>query len=342
MSDGFDALTALRASVTDHLAGHREEALSRCYEMGRRMVAAGEGFMAVVGAMREVLGELAERPLSAEQLRGRNEAAWECFQEWLAPYEVAARGYIETGNLQEHRGRLEEEVQRRTADLERTVAMLTKAVRERQRLTVRLVRAQEEERQRIAGDVHDDPVQVMGAVQMRLYALRQKLEDPARVAETDAIAAEVQLAVERLRALMFEMSARGLATSGLAATIEDYLVRTFPEGIDYQLVNRMDSEPELSLRTILYRIVQEALINVRKHARASQVAVTLESNGSGYHAEVSDNGVGFNIAAAPPPGHHVGLAMMKERAEGWSGSLVVRSQRCMGTRVLAMLPSPPD
>ena len=342
MTDSFDALTALRASVTDHLGDHREEALSRCYEMGRRMVAEGQGFMTVVGAMREVLAELAERPLSVEQHRRRNDAAWECFREWLAPYEVAARGYVETGNLQVHRGRLEEEVQRRTADLERTVTKLTKAVRERQRLTVRLVRAQEEERQRIAGDVHDDPVQVMGAVQMRLYALRQKLTDPSRVEETDAIAVEVQLAVERLRALMFEMSARGLATAGLAATIEDYLVRTFPEGTSYQLINRMETEPELSLRTILYRIVQEALINIRKHARATQVMVTLESNGNGYHAEVSDNGVGFNTATAPPPGHHVGLAMMRERAEGWGGSLAVRSKRGLGTRVLASLPAPPD
>ena len=89
---------------------------------------------------------------------------------------------------------------------------------------------------------------------------------------------------------------------------------------------------------ILYRLAQEALTNVRKHARASTAAVLLDERDGGYRLRVTDNGVGFKVEDASPVPGHLGLAAMRERAELAGGWLRIESAVDAGTTVECWLP----
>ena len=196
-----------------------------------------------------------------------------------------------------------------------------RALDERGRLLTHLVRAQEEERRRIAWDVHDDTIQSMVAVGMRLQLLAAAL--PAEHAEAvlrlnDTVGA----AVGRLRDLTFHLHPPGLDSGGLVDALSEYLEQ-FADGagLSYDLVPNLDEEPPPEIAITVFRICQEALTNVRKHARASSVRVWLATAGQGVHVKVGDDGVGFDYPGdAPARRGHFGLIEMRERAEisgGW-------------------------
>jgi PAS domain S-box-containing protein len=229
-------------------------------------------------------------------------------------------------------------------ELERSLQLLQRAMEERQLLLGRLVRAQEEERQRIAADIHDDPVQSMTAVGYRLYALAKELgEDRAEaVAEIER---DISHAVQRLRTLMFELRPPALDRQGLAAALELFLGEAWlPRRLEERLVdNRIVHEPASEIRASLYRICQEAITNVAKHAGASRVEVLLEEADGGVRVRVADDGRGFRPTPdeLPEPGH-LGLTAMRERAELLGGTLNVKSAPGEGTVVEVWVPTPTD
>ncbi|HYL08470.1 MAG TPA: PAS domain S-box protein, partial [Candidatus Udaeobacter sp.] len=140
---------------------------------------------------------------------------------------------------------------------------------ERAELVRRLVDAQEDERRRIAADVHDDAVQVMSAVTMRLHLLAQKLTDPNERELVAKLQSTVSLAIERLRNLLFELSPPALEQQGLQVALR-MLADEFERdhGIVVQIAGGLTSEPDPACGLTIYRIAQEALINVQKHAQA--------------------------------------------------------------------------
>jgi len=223
------------------------------------------------------------------------------------------------------------------AGLRASLDALRRSESERRLLVQQLVRASEEERARLAGDVHDDSVQAMTAVGMRLETLKRRLADPDRVAEVDQLQTTVSDAVSRLRHLLFELRPPALDQHGVAAALRELLDR-----LDVR--SRLDAsgfeEPPDELRTILYRVAQESLANVRKHAAASSVTVALESDPGGWRVRITDDGVGFapDVAGADPT--HMGLASMRERAEMGGGSCSVTSAAGAGTIVEVFLPRP--
>ena len=223
------------------------------------------------------------------------------------------------------------------AGLRASLDALRRSESERRLLVQQLVRASEEERARLAGDVHDDSVQAMAAVGMRLETLKRRLTDPDRVAEVDQLQTTVSDAVSRLRRLLFELRPPALDQHGVAAALRELLDR-----LDVR--SRLDAsgfeEPPDELRTILYRVAQESLANVRKHAGASSVTVALESDPRGWCVRITDDGVGFAPDVAGPDPTHMGLASMRERAEMGGGSCSVRSSRGAGTTVEVILPRP--
>jgi PAS domain S-box-containing protein len=212
---------------------------------------------------------------------------------------------------------------------------LRRSESERRLLVQQLVRASEEERARLAGDVHDDSVQAMAAVGMRLETLKRRLTDPDRVAEVDQLQTTVSDAVSRLRHLMFELRPPALDQHGVAAALRELLDRL---DVRSRLEASGFEEPPDELRTILYRVAQESLANVRKHAGASNVTVALESDPAGWRVRVTDDGVGFEFDAAGLDPTHMGLASMRERAEMGGGSCSVRSAPGAGTTVEVFLP----
>lgn len=219
------------------------------------------------------------------------------------------------------------------------VRELELADRERQRLLAHLVRVQEDERERIAGDIHDDSVQVMTAVAMRLEMLQGKLADPVLQERHAKLQDTVRLAIARLRHLLFQLHPAALERDGLAAAIEAYLEHSADTLTDFEVDDRLPAEPPPELRALLYRIVQEAIVNTLKHADASRIDVRLEAADDGFEVTVQDDGAGFDVTDAQVPRHgHLGLRSMRQRAELAGGWLRLDSVPGQGTTVRVWVP----
>jgi PAS domain S-box-containing protein len=214
---------------------------------------------------------------------------------------------------------------------------------QRRSLLERVVTSQEEERRQVAGDIHDDAIQAMVAVTLQLQALGGRLRDPRSNELLERLAATATESVGRLRQLVFELRPPLLDEVGLAAAIEHYARRAGElAGFAVQVSDEAAGELPAELRVVAYRIVQEALVNVRVHARASRVAIRLEEADSGVLVRVSDDGIGFlpGLAERRPAGH-LGLVSMREQAAMAGGWCRVASAPGMGTTVELWLPRPP-
>jgi signal transduction histidine kinase len=231
---------------------------------------------------------------------------------------------------------LEHSVAERTLELRTAVARLEEADEQRRRLLAHVVRAGEEERQRIAGDLHDDPVQKLVALKMRLELMAQshpELEDLPTAHEV------VLLCIHSLRHMLFDLRPPVLDEQGLGAALRSFLENA-EVSFDWIVLDELEDEPAPQARLILYRIAQEALTNARKHSEAEEVRVTLSDAEGGVAMEISDDGVGFEprgaIVAAPG---HMGLAAIRERAEMAGGRCELHSLPGEGTTLDIWLPS---
>jgi len=208
-------------------------------------------------------------------------------------------------------------------------------------LFARLVKAQEEERTRIAADIHDDSIQAITAVGLRLHSARASLARLDEADSLDKLEDTVASAISRLRHLLFELRPRALDQEGLAAALRLYLDQIATSaGFDYRIENRLEQEPAPEIRTVLFRIAQEALANVRKHSHARQVGIRLEPRDGGYFVTINDDGRGFIADEADEaiPGH-LGLSSMRERAELAGGWLKVDSTPGAGATVEFWVPA---
>jgi PAS domain S-box-containing protein len=213
-------------------------------------------------------------------------------------------------------------------------ADLERAIGERRAVLAHLVSAGEEERRRIAGDIHDDSIQVMTAAGMRLQILRRSMDDPEQLQRLSELEQTIQLSISRLRHLIFELRPPALDNEGLSAALRAYLDEADEtSGTSYQLDDRLTSQPSEETRVILYRIAQEVLTNVRKHAGAETAIVTLDARDGGYYVRVRDDGVGFTPQLATARPGHLGLAAIRERAELAGGWLRIESAPNDGTTV---------
>jgi signal transduction histidine kinase len=209
----------------------------------------------------------------------------------------------------------------RTALTFRELRVLTQT-RERA-LSERLVEAQDDERARIAADVHDDSVQALAAVDLRLGALRNRLRAraPDEVPAVETVLDAVHGASVRLRHLLFE-----LETPVLDATLADGLREAAAHIFDdsdvaWTVEERGRAELPEQVRVSAYRIAREAMVNARKHAEAHHVTVTIDATGGGVEVHVVDDGRG---TARPPSERstrrHSGVVAMRDRAlasRGW-------------------------
>jgi signal transduction histidine kinase len=228
---------------------------------------------------------------------------------------------------------------------------------ERRRLLGRVLQAAEDERTRMAHDLHDGPVQQLAVLNYDVYRARKRLSDLLGKARFEGLMDDLQDAdavlegVEKglgeetrvLRHLMSALRPPVLDNRGLAEALEEHVQRFEQEhavAVDIHLV--LDGRLAPELETILYRIVQESLTNVAKHARASHVAVTVDQLADGsVQLQVRDDGVGFEARDAGRllrEGHY-GLAGMRERTSLVGGSLEVHSTPGQGTTVQARLPA---
>jgi signal transduction histidine kinase len=230
--------------------------------------------------------------------------------------------------------------QRLVTTLQRQQAEAEHAASERGRLLSHVVAAQEEERRRIALDVHDDYLQALTAVRMDLERLHGQLEEAGQRESAARLARDVAATTERMRSLVFDLRPPALDWAGLGSALRLYLDGAMERyGLDYSLDSRLDEEPPPDVRVIAYRIAQEAITNVVKHAGASGVEVSISAREGGVHVLVRDDGRGVE---REPDARSFGLASMRERAESAGGWWRLESTPGAGTTVEFWLPAAPD
>jgi len=232
-------------------------------------------------------------------------------------------------------------VLRDVTERHRTQRHLHRLDEQRRYLLERLVTSQEEERRQLASDIHDDAIQAMVAVTLELQVLGGRLGDPAAHKLLERLKATVTDSVGRLRQLVFELHPPLLDQVGLAAALEQYARRASElAGFSVQVSDEVRGELPAEVRVLAYRIVQEALANVRAHAKASRVAIRLEEADGGVLVRVSDDGVGFlpGVIDRQQRRGHLGLVSMREQAAMAGGWCRVASAPGMGTTVELWLP----
>jgi PAS domain S-box-containing protein len=214
---------------------------------------------------------------------------------------------------------------------------------QRRMLLRRVVTAQEVERKTIAADIHDDAVQVMTAANMRLELFRMVLTDPVQVDAAKRLQETVAMATGRLRNLLFQLSPADLDRHGLASAFRRHLEQFEADGGGrWHMDSRLKQEPPPQVGILLFRIFQEALVNVLKHAQATSVSVSLETADGGVMMRLADDGIGSREPLAEPLAGHLGLASMRERAEIAGGWWRISSEPGRGTEISAWVPATPD
>jgi signal transduction histidine kinase len=234
---------------------------------------------------------------------------------------------------------LEAQVAEQTQELQTMVHELQQVNEHRRGLLEHIVTAQEEERARIAGDVHDDPVQRIVALNMRLQLLRRVLEEPEQIEVVDRLLDSARRCISSMRHLLFELRPPILDERGLGAALREYLQEREPD-FTYRVEDLVESRPPSRSLIVLYRIAQEALANVYKHAEAANLEVTITEDDGGLLVTIQDDGVGFagEVPKVSAPGH-MGLSSMRERAELQGGWCEILSLPDNGTTVRFWIPT---
>ena len=206
-------------------------------------------------------------------------------------------------------------------------------------LMAEFVAAGELERRRVAESIHDDSIQVIAAMGMRLQMLRRAISDPVQLALLADAEQTVQLSIARLRHIVFELYPPGLEHEGLAPALALALEASRDaSGPAFRLDDQLTTEPGVTEGAILFRVAQEALANVREHAGAGEVTVTLLNRDGGCAVRIADDGCGFDPALAAPGSTGYGFASMHNRASLGGGHLRVDSAPGTGTVVEVWLP----
>lgn len=276
------------------------------------------------------LGLLRERENQLRQRRDRAEVALKRAEDTVQRAEKlvsqvgVAMSYL-TDNLHDLSGQLGE-------------------MQQRQALGLRIMRAQEEERRRVAREIHDGPAQSMANVVLRAEVCEKLLgSDPARARqELQELREMVKASLQDVRQIIFDLRPMVLDDLGLVPALRRYLSEFEVRfGLPVELVV-LGEERRLPqhLEVAVFRVIQEALNNVRQHAAARRASVKLELAEQCVNVLVSDNGRGFDVEevlSGQRPDSY-GLLGMRERVEMLEGKFRVTSQRGKGTQVRVQIP----
>ncbi len=220
-------------------------------------------------------------------------------------------------------------------------------MQQRQYLSVRIINAQEEERRRVARDIHDGPAQTLANVVLRVELAERLLDTDINSArrELRGLKDVVRRSLQDIRKVIYDLRPMTLDDLGLQPTLRRY-VNDMKERedifIDYSVLGierRLPSHIEVGA----FRIVQEALNNVIKHARATQVTVRVEFGQDSLILTVEDDGVGFDLEEAMNRrGTNFGLLSMRERAELLAAQWQVKSAPGDGAQITVTIPLKED
>jgi two-component system, NarL family, sensor histidine kinase UhpB len=231
--------------------------------------------------------------------------------------------------------------------LARTFNMMLEAIDDanRQRAT-QIINAQEEERKRVARELHDETSQVLTSLLISLAVLEESITSPEarnRIAETRRLAHQTLRAI---RNLSLDLRPSALDDLGLLPALRWYIKeyqQKFSLPVDFQASGLKERLPT-EIETVVYRIVQEALTNIARHAQARTVQVRVEGDAETIQVTIRDDGKGFETERhqrfEPGQEHGWGLVGMRERASLLGGTLQITSKPSKGTTIYTCIPIP--
>jgi signal transduction histidine kinase len=201
----------------------------------------------------------------------------------------------------------------------------------------RVLQAQESERRRLARELHDETGQGLTSILLALGAIKAEPEPRAIEEGLTAVQDLVVSTLKGVREIAFELRPKALDDFGLEAALE-HLTETFQQstGISISTASRLLGRLPDDAESALYRLVQEALTNIVKHARAGQVSIVLSQSSETVQALIEDDGQGFS--ADVNDGHGFGLIAMRERIALLGGDIAIESAPGAGTTLRATIP----
>ncbi|EGW41847.1 sensor histidine kinase [Desulfosporosinus sp. OT] len=215
---------------------------------------------------------------------------------------------------------------------------------QRQEMGLRVIRAQDEERRRVAREIHDGPAQTLANIVLRLEIAQKLLEiDPSRVkAELTDLKDLVRSNLQDIRRIIFDLRPMALDDLGILPAISKYL-KNFQENYGITCELRIEGREKRvlpAMEVAIFRLIQEGMTNVAKHARSVKVDVTLIYQEDWTIARIQDYGTGFEVNSLfTVSGEHYGLIGMRERVEMFSGLFSVQSTLGKGTTIELSIPS---
>lgn len=235
--------------------------------------------------------------------------------------------------LQAHNQRLEEKVKARTDELTKMLDLL--------------LNAQEDERRRLSMDIHDGPLQSLAVSTVALNRAIKRLER----GETELIEYELLLmrtslgeTIQEVRAVLANLSLDILTNEGLVPALRAHIERfSHVTGIAVEMQDEVRQRLPDRIELLFYRLTQESLSNVRKHAEASNIRLSLKVEGDRLYMVVADDGKGFDVDAVlqgHDAGHKLGLRSMMQRIRDAQGDLTISPAETTGTILRFQCPLP--
>lgn len=225
-----------------------------------------------------------------------------------------------------------------------SIQQRTEKERHQHKLTQFAIQAQEEERKRIARELHDGVGQALYSILVGLNVIGQdNLTDPIKQHVNDLLHMTSK-AMEEVKRMALELRPSALDDLGLLPALRS-LMKRVEKSFEIQVEMHVQGEKRrysAAMETALYRIVQEAMTNTAKYAKASQLGIVFESREKEVVVTVVDDGVGFDVEHATHAGKGLGLFGMRERAQLLGGSVDIRSAPDDGTTVIIRIPLPKE
>ncbi|WP_144934294.1 sensor histidine kinase [Paenibacillus sp. 32O-W] len=236
-----------------------------------------------------------------------------------------------------------------SGDLNQVTRMLESA-KNRQMLGLKIIMAQEEERKRIAREIHDGLAQTMAHVVLRTEIAERMLSQEnldSVKEELSDLKGQVRDGLEEVRKMIFNLRPMALDDLGLIPTLHKF-VQDFEEKSKirtrFELAGREKRLPS-EMEVAVYRLIQEAFSNVLKHAKATYISLTITFQKHMTQIVIKDNGIGFNVEEMESKmitSSHYGLIGMQERIDLLEGKIDIESKKGEGTKITMLIPINPE
>ncbi len=233
---------------------------------------------------------------------------------------------------------------RDTTERERIEAALRSSEQRRSRTLAKMVQVQDEERSRIAAELHDDTLQVMAAAMLSLEVVSRHVHDRGDERGRQLVAAAYDTlaeAIERTRRMTFDLRPQVLETEGVGPAVSALAKAVAAEGGPTVALDIDVGRYPPELESVVYRTVREALANSRRHSQASRVVISLHELDGHLRGTIADDGIGFDLAAAlerARSSFHVGIDTMEERVGLTGGTLEIATAPGHGTEIRFTVP----